>query len=116
MIYRSEDATVREIDGCHDGNGVLHCNELFKSGDSDAPGFRFVHDSIVDPGVTIGEHTHTDDEEIYFIASGSGTMRIDGKDQPVAAGDICITRPGHSHSLENTGQVPMHLIVIGTNL
>ncbi|HAU37411.1 MAG TPA: cupin domain-containing protein, partial [Phycisphaerales bacterium] len=65
-------------------------------------GIKFIHDDLVEPGATIGEHEHRGDEEIYIIVSGHGTMRIDGQEHRVSAGDVCLTRSGHTHSLENS--------------
>ena len=104
---------TRELPNCHGGVGKLW-NTLMLSGGKGA-GFRFVHDNIVEPGATIGEHTHKGDEEIYIILDGYGQMRIDGVDTPVGPGDMVITRDGHSHSLTN-GPAPMRLLVVGVGL
>ena len=37
---------------------------------------RFVHDDVLKPGVSIGTHTHSEDEEYYYIISGSGMMHL----------------------------------------
>jgi mannose-6-phosphate isomerase-like protein (cupin superfamily) len=78
-------------------------------------GIKFIHDNELAPGVSIGEHTHHADEEVYFILTGTGQMRIDSVLTPVGPGDACLTRRGHSHSLTNTGDTPMRMLVIGVN-
>ena len=116
MIIHKDDAPTRPIDRCHDGEGLLHMTEMLGEYKRQAGGVKFIHDNIVEPGASIGEHTHTDDEEVYLIIDGRGTMRVDGVEERVGPGDICLTRPGHSHSLTNSDDGPMHLIVIGLNV
>ena len=72
----------------------------------------FIHDNVIEPGASIGEHDHRSHEEIYVILTGNGVMKVDGVDEPVQAGDVCLTRIGHSHSLTNSLEGPMHFLVI----
>jgi mannose-6-phosphate isomerase-like protein (cupin superfamily) len=101
---------------CHEGVGRLACVELLSPDPARTAGFRFMHDDTLAPGASIGEHTHTDDEEIYFIVEGHGVMLVDGVETPVAAGDMVITRLGHRHALTNSLDGPMRLIVVATNV
>jgi mannose-6-phosphate isomerase-like protein (cupin superfamily) len=64
----------------------------------------------VAPNATIGEHAHADDEEIYFVLEGRGTIILDGKRFPIGPGDLAVTSAGHSHGLVN-GPAPMRLVV-----
>lgn len=60
------------------------------------------------PGDAIGYHKHVNNEDAYVIVSGEGTFKDkDGHEQIVKAGDITIVRKGESHSLANTGRVPL---------
>ncbi len=111
MILRKQDVPPKPIENCHDGSGILHSREMLRLRDKAEPGFNLIHDNTLEPGATIGEHTHQGTEEIYIVLAGSGTMIVDGQHQPIAAGDICLTRSGHSHGLIN-GDAPMHLMVV----
>jgi mannose-6-phosphate isomerase-like protein (cupin superfamily) len=115
MIIKKNSATVRMLDKCHDGVGALSCREYLADYHRKGAGIKFYHDNLLQPGDSIGEHAHKDDEEMYVILDGSGTMKIDSVTQPVVSGDICITRRGHSHSLANTGKSPMRFLVVGVN-
>ena len=59
------------------------------------------------PGASIGYHDHTENMEIYTILSGHGTVNDNGTEKPVSKGDVVITGNGDSHSLANTGDVPL---------
>lgn len=69
----------------------------------------------LEPGSSIGMHTHDINEDAYIIVSGEGTFtETDGTKTVVRAGDVTIARMGHSHALANTGAEPLiFLDVIG---
>ncbi len=116
MILRRSQVKSRRRENLHDGHGALWGAVLLGEYDRVGSGFKMIHDNVIEPGASIGEHRHEGDEEIYVILSGHGTMKIDGVVEPVEAGDICLTRSGHSHDLVNSDEGPMHLLVIGVNL
>ncbi|HEX4951378.1 MAG TPA: cupin domain-containing protein [Blastocatellia bacterium] len=64
------------------------------------------------PGKTVTPHHHEVLEEIYYILSGSGVMRIGDEAQAVGTGDA-IYIPKHSvHSLTNTGEEDMKILLV----
>lgn len=74
---------------------------------------NFIDLTIVPPGSDIGVHTHADDnEEIYVIISGSGTMVLDGRRFEVASGDVIVNRPGGTHGFLNTSSSDVRMVVI----
>ncbi|MEI8123391.1 MAG: cupin domain-containing protein [bacterium] len=115
MIIKRKTNLSKTIVDCHHGKGVLWCTEMLADYTKTGSGFKYIHDNHLEPGASIGEHHHENDEEIYVILSGHGKMNIDGGEQTVEAGDICLTRCGHSHDLTNGLEGPMHFLVICTN-
>ncbi len=74
---------------------------------------NFLDFSILPPGSDIGIHTHTNDnEEFYIIVSGSGRMYSDGEYYEVSAGDVIVNRPGGTHALRNTSENEIRMVVI----
>ncbi len=66
----------------------------------------------VAPGCFIREHTHSANEEIVYVASGTGTIKLDGKDEvPVAAGSAVFLGFNRKHQWNNTGTEPLVLIL-----
>jgi mannose-6-phosphate isomerase-like protein (cupin superfamily) len=118
-LYKSRfDMHRAPLPHCHDGEGALDCTEvLILKQDRILEGkhLRLFHDDILAPGVSIGVHTHEDDEEYYYILTGQGVMTLDGVRCPVEAGDVTAVYPGGSHGLENTGDVDMRIIVIAVS-
>ena len=111
MLIPAATTRTDTIADCHAGIGSLLCRTILREGDAPLA-IRFVHDDLIEPGASIGEHTHTDDEELYLVISGHGTMIMDGVRTPIGPGDASLVTPGHSHGLINGPDEPMRLIVV----
>ena len=70
---------------------------------------RMLAEMTLQPGCSIGKHCHDKETEYFTVLSGSGMVNDDGKEMPVQAGDVIITGNGASHSVVNTGTVPLVL-------
>jgi mannose-6-phosphate isomerase-like protein (cupin superfamily) len=55
------------------------------------------------PGQQTTPHYHSQTEEIYYLLTGSGLMRIDDEERQVSAGDAIAIQPGAIHTITNTG-------------
>ncbi len=110
MLRRQSEMKAAVLADCHDGTGKLDCRTVLAGGDSEL-GIRFMHDDVIEPGASIGEHLHRDDEEVYFVVEGRGTMILDGQKSPIGPGDVSLVRRGHTHGLVNSPAGPMRLIV-----
>ncbi len=58
-------------------------------------------------GASTTPHYHPRTEEIYYIISGRGRMRIDGNTRDVGPGDAIAIPPGQTHQITNTGAEPL---------
>lgn len=61
----------------------------------------------LEPGASIGLHSHTENAEVIFIISGTGTAITDGVSEKVSAGEAVYCPKGHSHTLINDGSAPL---------
>jgi mannose-6-phosphate isomerase-like protein (cupin superfamily) len=61
-------------------------------------------------GASTREHYHPKAEEIYFIAQGTGRIRIEGEVRDVKAGDAIAIPPGQKHKLWNLGHDTLRLL------
>ena len=55
----------------------------------------------LEPGCSIGLHTHEGNSETIYILSGTGKVLYDGEYEPVSAGSCHYCPRGHAHSLIN---------------
>ncbi|MGB0409230.1 MAG: cupin domain-containing protein [Opitutales bacterium] len=58
----------------------------------------------LEPGASIGNHSHEGDEDFYYCLSGIGIVIDNGEEQPFAPGTLQITRSGETQALRNTGE------------
>lgn len=57
----------------------------------------------IPPGGLSGLHRHTRTHELYLALAGSGEYLIDGRDEPIEAGQLAVTQVGSVHGLRNSG-------------
>lgn len=84
--------TVRRIVTGGEGNGNVHVARVTEG----------------------GEHYHAAYDETYYVLSGSGTLRIESEDYPLAPGTVAVIPSGKVHSLVSDSEAPLEFIIFGT--
>lgn len=108
--YRFVDATFCDV-VAHDGESTVTTARVWEDGA--AGGFLFIDLTVIEPGHSIGRHTHgPHDEEAYVIVAGHGQMFLDGETVEVGPGDVIVNAPGGTHGLVNTGTEPLRMVVL----
>ena len=106
----------KEVDhNSHDGEGSIDIYRAFRRKDFDGA-WDFAIRVVMPPGSSMGEHTHDDDEEMYIILKGEGTMIIEGVEWPVVAGDMIVNKRFGTHGLINTSDSEIELLIIQASL
>lgn len=105
-IERDADVLVKQP-GPHGGGGVTTAFPYF--GDVDDMPFYF-RKRALHPGSGIGYHQQEQDE-VYYVLSGSGEYTLDGKTTVVGPGTALLTRKGSSHGLRQTGTDDLVIII-----
>jgi len=96
----------------HGGEGAIRFARIAEAA-AFAGGCNFVDYAELPPGSSIGRHRHADDEEeLYLVLAGDGTMWRDGASFAVRTGELIRNRPGGTHELRNTGAGVLRLFVI----
>lgn len=77
----------------------------------------YVNIDSVPPGAySTKYHSHSSQEEFFLILSGSGTLRLNGKECEVSKGDF-ISKPageGVAHTFYNSGKEALEILDAGT--
>ncbi|RPI80665.1 MAG: cupin domain-containing protein [Chloroflexi bacterium] len=94
----------------HEGKGFVKNVTLFDAAEF-STNLSFMIYSELAPGTSIGYHTHGDNEEVYLILEGEGTMTVNGQSRKVVAGDVILNEPHWSHGLENNSSSVLKLFV-----
>ena len=111
LSRKGTEAKTSRVEKLHDGAGFARVQGLLEKDDTLTGKMNFIHNTVLEPGASIGVHRHDHGEEFYYILSGKGTMILDGKRVPVEAGDITAVGNGGSHGLENGVGGEMRIVV-----
>jgi len=68
----------------------------------------------IPPGESIPEHDETarDQEELFYVVSGSPTVVIDGEDHPAPAGTFARVDPAHRRTVRNDGAEVSSVLIV----
>jgi mannose-6-phosphate isomerase-like protein (cupin superfamily) len=69
-------------------------------------------EEVLPAGAAVGRHHHLETEEVYYLLEGRGRMTVGGEARDVAAGDAIFIPRGATHTLENTGDAPLRLLLV----
>jgi mannose-6-phosphate isomerase-like protein (cupin superfamily) len=64
-------------------------------------------EATVPVGASTREHYHKTTEEIYYILSGTGRMKLEGEVRDVGPMDAIAIPPDQRHTITNTGATPL---------
>ena len=67
---------------------------------------------VIEPGCSLGYHTHQNESETYYILSGHGDYNDNGTVRPVKPGDVTFTPNGCGHGLVNTGDEDVRFMAL----
>ncbi len=103
-----------------DGYTIVHRDELERTGNwalvRRSLDLRSFGVNLVDipPGESIPEHDETgrDQEEMFFVVSGSAALVIDGEEHPAPAGTFARLRPECRRTVRNTGDEPASVLIV----
>lgn len=93
------------IENFYGGEGTIVSNLTVVNGNKIMRGH-------LDPGCSIGTHTHTDACETIFILTGIGKAVCDGVEESLSAGDCHHCPCGSTHELSNTGDSPLEFYAV----
>lgn len=111
MFTLSSQCPRQELKIC-DGKGTVKLKELATKEQLYNHASLFSH-IVVDPGCSIGYHTHEHETEFYYILRGEAVFNDNNEKETVLhAGDITATGFGQGHSLENCTCDPVELIAL----
>lgn len=106
-LIERDSAVATPEPGPHSGGGQTTAYSFFAR----APHLGLVfRKRALHPGAAIGYHRQ-DDDEIYYILSGTGELTLDGNRSVVGPGTAILTRPGSSHGLRQVGSADLVIII-----
>jgi mannose-6-phosphate isomerase-like protein (cupin superfamily) len=111
MIKRSGAMETEVRERMRGGSGPVEILHVWKSAELRGKTRLFARLRLP-RGSSIGYHAHEQEEEVFYILSGTGVVNDDGTEQLVGPGDAVLTGGGAGHSLENRAEVPLELMAV----
>ena len=105
MIKKVHEIVPEVAEAVRGGAGIVSAHKLLDL----YPGSAIKSVGVVrlEPGASIGDHSHEGDEDFYYCLSGSGVVIDNGTEHPFTPGTLQITRSGESQALRNTGETEL---------
>lgn len=97
--------------GEHGGSGPIEFRRLMSSPEFET-NIDFLDLTVIPSGSTIGRHSHSDNEELYFVVDGAPLMRVDGAERRLNPFDVTVVRSGGWHELINDSQGDVRIFVV----
>lgn len=110
-MYTLSDQCPRREGQVQNGLGIIHMKDLATKEQmyGHARLFSYI---TVNPGCSIGYHTHEHETEFYYLLTGEAVFSDNGTETLLHAGDVAATGYGQGHSLENRTEEPVELIAL----
>lgn len=93
------------IPGFKGGEGVTHARMF-------ADGRNRIMRGRLEPGCSIGLHTHEGSSEIVYVLSGTGKALYGGGEEASGSGRLSLLPGGHAHSLINDGTQTLEFFAV----
>lgn len=100
MIKSSEEMRRSSVTALRGGVGELYQQHILESSETGGRTDLFCV-FTVEPGRTIGLHTHDTNAEVYYVLEGELEVNQNGTPHTVKAGGVVFTADGESHSVAN---------------
>lgn len=100
MYRRKEDIQIREVTNAFGGQGAITFYDWLLP--KDVPGHGRAFSKVIVPaGCTIGQHTHAEEIEAFYILEGTATITNHEGTITLHTGDMGFCEDGQSHYIEN---------------
>ena len=113
MIRCNGEYRLEERVAMRNGNGTVKIEHLLVPGTELRSRTRLCGRLTLEPGVSIGLHTHENEEEIFHIISGEAEVNDNGEIRKVRSGDTILTGNGAGHAIANISATEA-LVILAT--
>lgn len=113
-MIKHVDQMIAEIkERMRGGEGQVTITHLFQPGEFKGA-TRLCARLTLEQGCSIGYHEHLNEEEIFYIISGTGILTDStlAAEQVLCPGDAAITLGGEGHSIRNDAQETLEVLAI----
>ena len=98
---------INDIDG-----KIVKDDETYLLKDNTSLKNLVISSTTLHPGKSTRGHSHSGQEEVYMIISGSGTMELDDNKIDIQGGEMILIEDGVFHRVHNTGEIDLYMVCI----
>lgn len=93
---------------------VLGVTHTYKATGAETAGSFSLWEAVVPPGAGAPPHTHTHEDEAFYVLSGELLIEFDGEPVPhrVASGGFFFGTRGRQHAFRNVGDKPARVLIL----
>ena len=93
---------------------VLGVTHIYKATGAETAGSFSLWEDVVPPGGGAPPHTHTREDEAFYVLSGELVIEFEGESAPrrAAPGDFFFGARGRRHALRNVGAMPARVLIL----
>jgi len=111
MIRRHHECPAEVREQMRGGKGRVRIEHYWRKGELN-PKTRLCAKLVLEPGASIGEHEHGQEEEVYVVLKGRGRIVEGATVTEVGPGDTILTGNGASHAVECVGAETLEMLAL----
>ena len=111
MYTKAGNHRVDVRENARGGKGKVVMHHLLEQEDL-APHSRLLGKIVIEPGNSMGFHTHHDEGEFFYILKGVARISDGSEETLVYPGDSFFTASGKSHSVEAEGDETLEYLAL----
>jgi mannose-6-phosphate isomerase-like protein (cupin superfamily) len=111
MIKKSAEIGGKILTDYRGGTGDVAVFNFLTEHEANGAGRLFAK-TVVEPGNSIGFHTHNGEMEAYYIIKGKGLLSDNGNEVVLEPGDCNVCPDGQAHSFKNIGEETLEFIAV----
>lgn len=111
MIKSPDNMRKAKVEGPRGGEGIVEFTYILETEEMADSCTMFAR-LYLHPGASVGEHSHTEDAEVYYILTGTLEADDNGTIKTVGPGDVIYTGDGAYHSIRNVGEQTAEMLAV----
>jgi mannose-6-phosphate isomerase-like protein (cupin superfamily) len=114
MTMRLDRALLRPVNGMSGGKGTSQYRRALDTSVFTGP-WAYADHLLLPPNASTGAHLHREVAEFYYVMKGDGVVTVAAETAPIHAGDAVPIQLNEAHSVANSGDEPLELLIVGVS-
>lgn len=95
---------------------VLGVTHIYKATRAETAGYFSLWEAVVPPGAGAPPHTHSHEDESFYVLSGELLVEVEGEPAPLCLGPggFFFGARGRRHAFRNVGEKPTRVLMLST--